>query len=140
LQTARETANSALAPSALLSCVPSASSRHWSTASCAVGSMFNTAGSKLQWMFWMPFSTPLPANRATSPSRSSSASCSPVLAPEGTAARKVPSSVLRSTCTCVSVSLTYSISLTYMRTHASVSPTNFFSLMGWLWLVGSIKC
>src|SRR5262245_6729677 len=46
------------------------------------------------------FSTPLPPKRRGSPSRSSTASCSPVDAPEGTAARaSVPSSSATSTST-----------------------------------------
>ena len=55
--------------------------------SCSVASMPPTASKISPWTLATACNTPFPLYRARSPSRSSTASCAPVEAPEGTAAR-----------------------------------------------------
>src|SRR4051812_19457361 len=65
---------------------------------CSVASMPTSSGPMASSTASTAFLTPLPPYRAASPSRSSTASYAPVLAPLGTAARaKVPSSRTTST-------------------------------------------
>ena len=95
---ARDTPRIAFAPSLDLVGVPSSliiarSIPTWSVASWPISSGA-IADLTLATAFW----TPLPPYRFLSPSRSSRASCSPVLAPEGTAARpKAPPASFTST-------------------------------------------
>src|SRR5713226_2745014 len=77
----------ALAPSDFLLGVPSSSIIRRSNASCSAASIPRRRGAILLRTFSTAVRTPLPPYRALSPSRSSWASCSPVEAPEGTAAR-----------------------------------------------------
>jgi hypothetical protein len=102
---ASETPRIALAPSLALHqpnslVVPSSSSiMNLSSFSWSVGSMPSTLGPMIELTLSTAFITPLPIQSAFTPSRSSSASYAPVLAPLGTAARKRPSSVITSTST-----------------------------------------
>src|SRR2546428_327726 len=77
----------ALAPRWLLLGVPSRSSIAQSTGSCSSGDIPSSRGPITSSTFFTASSTPLPRKRLWSPSRSSTASCSPVDAPLGTAAR-----------------------------------------------------
>ena len=98
--TAIETARRAFAPSLDLSRVPSSSMRRASSAPWSATSMPATAGAIPVRTLSIARSTPTPWKRDLSPSRSSSASCSPVDAPDGTIARPhASSSVWHSTST-----------------------------------------
>src|SRR3954447_7928027 len=90
----------ALAPSALLFGVPSRLSSASSRATWSSAERPSSNGAIRCSTFATAWRTPLPPNTALSPSRSSSASCVPVDAPEGTAARpRLPSSRRISTST-----------------------------------------
>jgi hypothetical protein len=89
----------AFAPSLPLFGVPSASSSTLSIADWSRASIPTTLGPSDWLTLSTALSTPLPSQRFLSPSRSSSASCSPVEAPLGTAARPWPESVWTSTST-----------------------------------------
>ena len=97
---AKETPKIALAPNLPLFGVPSRSIMVWSIRRCSVTSRPITALAISLFTWPTAFKTPLPPKRSLSPSRSSTASCSPVEAPDGTNARpKPPSSVYNSTST-----------------------------------------
>src|SRR3990170_5111921 len=85
--TASETPRSAFAPRFDLPAEPSRSSSSASIARWSSASSPATAGAIAVTTLSIAFRTPLPPNRFGSPSRSSRASCSPVEAPLGTAAR-----------------------------------------------------
>ena len=86
LAQARETARMAFAPSLDLLGVPSRSMRMLSSSIWFDASISMMAPEMISFTFATAFWTPLPRYRFLSPSRSSVASCSPVDAPEGTAA------------------------------------------------------
>mmetsp|Transcript_2940 Transcript_2940/g.7232 ORF Transcript_2940/g.7232 Transcript_2940/m.7232 type:complete len:270 (+) Transcript_2940:948-1757(+) len=90
LHTAMDTARMALAPSLPLLGVPSSSRILSSISFWFRGFMPFRAGPMMVLMFSTALSTPLPRYLLLSASRSSTASCTPVEAPEGTAARKEP--------------------------------------------------
>src|SRR5690242_961589 len=95
-----ETPRTALAPSLALLGVPSSSIMRASMASWSRGSRPMSSGAILELTLSTALETPLPPHFFLSSSRSSTASCSPVDAPEGTAARAmVPSSRATSTST-----------------------------------------
>ena len=97
--TANETPKIALAPSFDLFGVPSKSIMSWSILFCSNIEVPKSAWAMMVLTFSTALSTPLPIN-AFPPSLSSTASCSPVEAPEGTAARPItPFSVMTSTST-----------------------------------------
>src|SRR3984885_5804391 len=100
---ASDTARIAFAPSRDLFAVPSRSIRISSIFTCSVGSMPPIASKISPSTLLIAFCTPLPPNRAGSLSRSSTASCAPVEAPEGTAAR--PMAPLSSTTSTSTVGL-----------------------------------
>src|SRR6266540_2080154 len=77
----------ALAPSRLFSGVPSRVTRARSMARWSSASISSISGPISSSTFRTARRTPLPPNRDESPSRSSSTSCAPVEAPDGTAAR-----------------------------------------------------
>ncbi len=87
--TAIETPRIAFAPSLALFAVPSRSIMSWSMASWSRGSRPISSGAILVLTFSTALETPLLIHFFLSPSRSSTASCSPVLAPDGTAARPI---------------------------------------------------
>ena len=87
--TARDTASMAFAPSLLLLGVPSASSISLSIAIWSSAGMPSSRGPITSLTLRTASRTPFPRYRFASPSRSSAASCSPVEAPLGTAARPV---------------------------------------------------
>src|SRR5882724_5405552 len=90
----------ALAPRRLLFGVPSSVIIVSSILTCASASMPPTASKISPLTASTALRTPLPRYRALSPSRSSTASCAPVEAPDGTAARpSAPSSSTTSTST-----------------------------------------
>src|SRR5579875_1200720 len=84
--TARETPRIALAPRRLLLGVPSRSQSIRSMPRWSDGSRPRRRGARTSRTFRTALRTPRPPYRVLSPSRSSSASWTPVLAPEGTAA------------------------------------------------------
>jgi len=84
---ARETASVALAPRFLLVGVPSSSISFLSMFAWSRASSPFRIGAILWLTFATAFLTLFPPKRLLSPSRNSKASCSPVLAPLGTAAR-----------------------------------------------------
>ncbi len=86
---ASDTARMALAPRLALFGVPSSSIMAASMAIWSVASMPRSFGAIVFSTFCTARRTPLPRYRSLSPSRNSIASCSPVLAPLGTAARPV---------------------------------------------------
>src|SRR5437867_4097130 len=95
-----ETPRIAFAPSLALFFVPSIEIMSWSSRDCSVASWPTSAGAMILFTLSTAFRTPLPRYRFLSPSRSSSASCSPVDAPDGTMARpRTPSSRTQSTST-----------------------------------------
>src|SRR4029079_12419763 len=85
--TARETPSSAFAPKLFLLGVPSSSISFLSIFAWSSTSHPLRAGAILSLTLATAFLTPLPPNRLLLPSRNSHASCSPVLAPLGIAAR-----------------------------------------------------
>ena len=87
LATARDTANVALAPNTLLNSVPSIASIVSSIPTWSVTSIPINFGAINSLTFLTAFNTPCPPKRVLSPSRSSTASRSPVEAPDGTIAR-----------------------------------------------------
>src|SRR5262245_21381114 len=90
----------ALAPSLLLLAVPSRVSMAWSTPTWSYGSRPARTGAMCFWTFSTACRTPLPPYLFLSPSRSSTASWAPVLAPLGTMALpSVPSLRTASTST-----------------------------------------
>ncbi len=98
--TASETPRIALAPSLDLFGVPSSAISAASIAGWSSTSMPARAFAISVRTFSTALSTPSPPYRAGSPSRSSSASCWPVLAPDGTIARPdSPAEVVASTST-----------------------------------------
>ncbi|OQB90499.1 MAG: hypothetical protein BWX84_01870 [Verrucomicrobia bacterium ADurb.Bin118] len=100
LAVASETARMALAPSRAFVSVPSSLSIAASTASWSRASIPRNARARVVFTLATALLTPLPRYRFLLPSRSSTASCSPVLAPEGTAARPiVPQHKMTSTST-----------------------------------------
>ena len=111
-----ETPKIALAPNLRLLLVPSKSIIIWSTLAWLKGSTPFKATAILLFTLPIAFSTPLPDNRLP-PSRNSTASFSPVEAPEGTAARPmIPLDSVTSTSTVgfpreskISRALTFSI-------------------------------
>ena len=87
------TPSRALAPILPLLCVPSNSIIEWSSAAWSRASMPRTIGAMRVLTLDTALATPLPSHCFLSPSRSSTASCSPVDAPLGTMARpKAPPS------------------------------------------------
>ncbi len=84
LATAMETPRMALAPSLPLLGVPSSSIITWSISACRDGSIPTRAGAMMVFTLPTAFRTPFPPYRFLSPSRSSTASFSPVEAPDGT--------------------------------------------------------
>ena len=98
--TASETPSSAFAPRFFLLGVPSSSINFLSIFAWSSTSHPLRTGAILSLTLATAFLTPLPPNRPLFPSRNSHASCSPVLAPLGTAARpSVPLSRRTSTST-----------------------------------------
>ncbi len=98
--TASEQPRIAFAPRRLLFGVPSSSMRTRSSSRWPSASSPVTASAISLFTLPTAFSTPLPRKRLGSPSRSSTASCSPVDAPDGTAARpSAPDSRVTSTST-----------------------------------------
>ena len=98
--TASDTPSTALAPMEDLSGVPSASRSRWSTVAWSWAERPDTARASRRFTFSTAVRTPTPPKREASPSRSSTASYWPVLAPEGTAARpRAPSDRRTSTST-----------------------------------------
>ena len=97
---AKETAKIAFAPNSALLSVPSNLSIKRSISFCSNTSTPINLSAIILFTLLTAFKTPLPINTFLSPSRSSTASCAPVLAPLGTAARPIaPSSVITSTST-----------------------------------------
>ena len=96
-----ETPSTALAPSLPLFGVPSSLRRKSSTSFCDVTGSPDliSSGPITSFTFATALVTPLPIQLLLSPSRSSTASWTPVEAPDGTAARKWPFCVQRSTST-----------------------------------------
>mmetsp|Transcript_32190 Transcript_32190/g.96113 ORF Transcript_32190/g.96113 Transcript_32190/m.96113 type:complete len:311 (-) Transcript_32190:46-978(-) len=99
LHTAIDTAKIALAPNLPLLGVPSSSRILASIAAWSVGSMPARAGARMSLMLLTALYTLLPRYLLLSPSRSSTASCTPVDAPLGTAARYTPRLVVTSAST-----------------------------------------
>ena len=98
--TAKDTPRTALAPRLRLFGVPSSLRSFSSRARWSRADMPATAGAIFSLTLATAVRTPFPPKRALSPSRSSTASWAPVLAPEGTAARpREPSSRMTSTST-----------------------------------------
>eukprot|EP00701_Giardia_intestinalis_P005513 XP_001709337.1 Hypothetical protein GL50803_20276 [Giardia lamblia ATCC 50803] len=98
-QQAIETGSTAFAPR-ILKVLPAVPSSSWSFSSIARWSrtgMPISAGAMIFLIFSRACSTPLPRKALGSLSRSSRASCIPVDAPEGHAARNTPSWVVSST-------------------------------------------
>src|SRR6185437_4967591 len=92
-----EIARMALAPRRLLLGVPSSSIRRRSRRDWSETSWPTRAGASTWLTLVTARRTPLPRKRDASPSRSSTASCSPVEAPLGTAARpRAPEASVRS--------------------------------------------
>src|SRR5688572_28856682 len=87
LATAMETARMALAPRTFFVELPSSASMAASIGAWCVAHRPRIAGAILPFTFSTALRTPLPRKRPLSPSRSSTASFSPVEAPEGTEAR-----------------------------------------------------
>src|SRR5205814_4872397 len=94
-----DTPRSAFAPSRLLVAVPSSAINASSSARWVSNWRPTIVAAISPLMLATAFRTPLPPYRAGSPSRSSSASRSPVDAPDGTAARPATASTLSSTST-----------------------------------------
>ena len=114
--TASDTPKIALAPIADLFGVPSASSIRWSTAAWSNGERPVTANARWLFTFATALLTPVPPKRSLSPSRNSTASYRPVLAPEGTAARPIKPSDNRTSTSTVGLPRESSISRLFTST------------------------
>ena len=110
LAAAMDTARTALAPRRLLSGVPSSLISSASRRACSSAGNPMTAGAMTRVMFSTALRTPLPLN-SDEPSRSSQASCPPVEAPLGTAARPKEPSARRTSASTVGLPLESSICL-----------------------------
>src|SRR5918996_1413212 len=115
-------ASMALAPSFDLSSVPSSSSMTRSTSRWSSASTSARAGPITSSTCRHASSTPFPPNRLASPSRSSTASCSPVEAPDGTAARPVAPSASTTSASTVGFPRESSTSRARIRSMGGMGP------------------
>ena len=110
---ARDIANIAFAPSRALLVVPSSSTSRWSIAACSRADMPAIAEAISVLTCSTAFRTPSPPYLLLSPSRSSTASYCPVLAPEGTAAMPTVRSANTTSASTVGLPLESRISLAF---------------------------